>query len=104
MLGEFNLWWKFRFLEGSAHVPLLIRTPRFFRGGRVVQQNVKLCDLFATLCGFADTRHKRGVYAANGIPAMFLCPGDLCRPGWAESVTRRIYDATSQRRAAHMKA
>jgi choline-sulfatase len=50
MLGEHGVWEKQRFYEGSARVPLVIRWPRGFAGGRVVQENVSLCDLFATLC------------------------------------------------------
>ncbi len=50
MLGEHCLWEKKRFFEGSVRVPLLIRWPRGFDGGRRVSENVNLCDLFATLC------------------------------------------------------
>jgi choline-sulfatase len=54
MLGEHGLWEKTQFFEGSARVPLMIRWPKGFAGGRVVDENVNLCDLFATLC---DTCH-----------------------------------------------
>jgi choline-sulfatase len=53
MLGEHGLWEKFRFYEGSARVPLLLRWPKGFPGGRVITQNVNLCDLYATLCDLA---------------------------------------------------
>lgn len=53
MLGEFNTWWKLKFYEGSVKVPLFIRAPRRFTGGRKVTENVSLCDLYATLCQIA---------------------------------------------------
>jgi len=54
MLGEHGIWEKQKFYEASARVPLIIRWPKQFRGGRVVQENVNLCDLFATLCDLCD--------------------------------------------------
>lgn len=53
MLGEHGVWEKTSFYEGSARVPLLLRWPRRFAGGRTVSRNVSLCDLFATLCDCA---------------------------------------------------
>ncbi len=53
MLGEHGIWEKTRFYEGSVRVPLIIRWPNGFQGGRVVDENVNLCDLFATLCDLA---------------------------------------------------
>lgn len=50
MLGEHGIWEKQKFYEASARVPLIIRWPKRFGGGRVVHENVNLCDLFATLC------------------------------------------------------
>ena len=50
MLGEHGIFHKVVFYEGSARVPLFIRMPRRFSGGRDVDKNVNLCDLFATLC------------------------------------------------------
>lgn len=49
MLGEHGVYEKQRFFEASARVPLIIRWPRRF-APRVVDRNVSLCDLFATLC------------------------------------------------------
>lgn len=54
MLGEHGVWEKQVFYEGSVKVPLLIRWPERFAGGRVIEQNVNLCDLFATLCDLVD--------------------------------------------------
>jgi choline-sulfatase len=52
MLGEHGVWEKGHFFEASAGVPLLIRYPERFDPG-VVEENVNLCDLFATLCDLA---------------------------------------------------
>jgi choline-sulfatase len=49
MLGEHGIWEKQKFFEASARVPLIIRWPERF-APRVVNENVNLCDLFATLC------------------------------------------------------
>jgi len=53
MLGEHGVWEKGHFFEGSARVPLCVRWPERFDPG-VVEANVNLCDLFATLCDLAD--------------------------------------------------
>lgn len=53
MLGEHGIWEKMQFYEGSVRIPLIIKWPKEFKGGRVVQENVNLCDLFATLCDLA---------------------------------------------------
>ncbi|MEJ7839672.1 MAG: sulfatase-like hydrolase/transferase [Thermomicrobiales bacterium] len=50
MLGEHGIWEKQKFFEGSARVPLFIRYPGHFDGGRRISQNVSLCDLFSTMC------------------------------------------------------
>lgn len=52
MLGEHGIWEKQKFFEASARVPLIIRWPRRFQP-RIVEENVNLCDLFATLCDLA---------------------------------------------------
>ncbi len=55
MLGEHGKWWKMSFYEGSAKVPLIMRAPKLFKGGRrQVTENVNLCDLFATFCDAAN--------------------------------------------------
>ncbi len=54
MLGEHGIWEKQKFYEGSVRVPLIIRSPARIPSGRCVQQNVNLCDLFATMCDLAD--------------------------------------------------
>ncbi len=58
MLGEHGIWEKQKFFEASARVPLIVRWPNGLAGGRptgrIVDENVNLCDLFATLCDLAD--------------------------------------------------
>ena len=49
MLGEHGIWEKQKFFEASVRVPLIIRYPERFEA-KVIDQNVNLCDLFATLC------------------------------------------------------
>lgn len=49
MLGEHGIWAKHKFYESSVRVPLLIRYPARFEP-RKVEENVNLCDLYATLC------------------------------------------------------
>ena len=67
MLGEHGIWEKARFYEGSARVPLIIRWPRQFEA-RVSEENVNLCDLFATLCDLA------GLAIPDGLDSRSLLP------------------------------
>lgn len=53
MLGEHGVWEKQKFFESSVGVPLFLRWPARLRRG-VVEANVNLCDLFATLCDLAE--------------------------------------------------
>lgn len=68
MLGEHGIWEKQKFYEASARVPLIIRWPRGFAGGRVIDANVNLCDLFATLCDLT------GIPAPAGLDSRSLGP------------------------------
>lgn len=68
MLGQHGIWEKTRFYEGSVRVPLIIRWPAEFDGGRVVNENVNLCDLFATLC------HLAGIAVPDGLDSRTLVP------------------------------
>ncbi|MEM8783841.1 MAG: sulfatase-like hydrolase/transferase [Planctomycetota bacterium] len=83
MLGEHGLWEKSRFFEGSVKVPLLIRPPRALReawgwggGGRAVDANVSLIDLFATLCeaGGAALPAKSETVSGAGLDGRSLVP------------------------------
>lgn len=52
MLGQHGVWEKPHFYEECAGIPLFIRCPDRFEP-KVVEENVNLCDLFATLCDLA---------------------------------------------------
>ena len=68
MLGQHGIWEKTRFYEASVKVPLIIRWPKGFAGGRVLDENVNLCDLFATLCDLA------GLAIPEGLDSRSLAP------------------------------
>jgi choline-sulfatase len=68
MLGQHGIWEKQKFFEASARVPLIIRYPGMFPEGKIVGQNVGLCDLFATLCELA------GVPVPGGLDSRSLVP------------------------------
>ena len=68
MLGERRLWEKSKFFEGSVKVPLIIRLPGGANAGRVVEENVNFCDLFATICELTD------VPAVDGLDSRSLVP------------------------------
>lgn len=70
MLGEHGIWEKTRFYEGSVRVPLIIRWPEKFKGGRVVDENVNLCDLFATLCDLAEIETPEGLDSRSMVPLL----------------------------------
>ena len=70
MLGEHGIWEKQKFFEGSARVPLIIRWPKRIRGGRVIQQNVSLCDLYATLCELAGLPIPPGLDSRSLVPLL----------------------------------
>ncbi|NLF38301.1 sulfatase-like hydrolase/transferase [bacterium] len=70
MLGEHAIWEKQKFFEGSARVPLIIRWPRGFDGGRVVSRNVSSCDLFATLCDLAGLPIPAGLDSRSLVPLL----------------------------------
>lgn len=68
MLGEHGIWEKQKFYEGSARVPLIVRWPAVLPGGRAIEENVNLCDLFATLCALT------GIPAPAGLDSRSLMP------------------------------
>jgi len=67
MLGQHGIWEKQKFFEGSVRVPLIIRYPQNFKP-LVVEENVNLCDLFATLCDLV------GIPCPNGLDSRSLVP------------------------------
>ncbi|MDD4888949.1 MAG: sulfatase-like hydrolase/transferase [Phycisphaerae bacterium] len=85
MLGQHGIWEKARFYEASVRVPLVIRYPRRFPAGRVVRENVNLCDLFATLCDLA------GIAAPPGLDSRTLVPLMEGRAaGWSNETVSQI--------------
>lgn len=75
MLGEHGIWEKTRFYEGSVRVPLIIRWPKQFQA-RVVDENVNLCDLFATLCDLAGLDIPDGLDSRSLLPLLHGETGD----------------------------
>jgi choline-sulfatase len=69
MLGERGMWGKGQFYESSARVPLIVRYPERF-DPRTVQENVNLCDLYATLCDLADVSVPDGLDSRSLAPLM----------------------------------
>lgn len=85
MLGEHAIWEKSSFYEGSVRVPLIIRWPTRFRP-RVVEENVNLCDLFATLCDLA------GIPVPNGLNSRSLVPlMDGHAADWDDEVVSQLF-------------
>ena len=70
MLGEHGIWEKQKFYEASARVPLIIRWPKGFDGGRVLYENINLCDLFATLCDLCDIPTPPGLDSRSLVPLL----------------------------------
>jgi len=67
-LGEHTLWEKSKFFEGSVKVPLIIRLPGGAIEGSVVEENVNLCDLFATICDLTEVPCVEGLDSRSLIP------------------------------------
>ena len=70
MLGQHQLWEKTKFFEGSVKVPLIIRLPGGANAGRVVEENVNLCDLFATICDLVDVPVVDGLDSRSLVPLL----------------------------------
>ena len=85
MLGEHGIWEKGRFYEASVRVPLIIRWPKGLAGGRVVGENVNLCDLFATLCDLAGLPCQPGLDSRSLVP---LLKGDASK--WNNETVSQI--------------
>lgn len=69
MLGEHGVWEKKQFYEASARVPLVIRPPERYDPG-TVEENVNLCDLYATLCELAGLPVPDGLDSRSLVPLM----------------------------------
>lgn len=69
MLGEHAVWEKQRFFEGSVKVPLMIRYPKKY-AHKVIDKNVNLVDLFATLCELTETPIPDNLDSRSLVPLM----------------------------------
>jgi choline-sulfatase len=69
-LGERGLWYKMSWLEPSAHVPLIVWSPKRFAARRV-KQPVSLADLLPTL---ADLGHDGKAQLAREVDGRSLYP------------------------------
>jgi choline-sulfatase len=69
MLGERGLWGKINFYESAVRVPLIVRWPERFDPG-VVDENVSLCDLYATLCEVAEVPVPDDVDSRSLVPLL----------------------------------
>lgn len=69
MLGEHGIWAKHKFYESSVRVPLLIRYPAEFKA-RIVEENVNLCDLYATLCELCHLEVPRNLDSRSLVKLM----------------------------------
>ncbi len=67
-LGERGLWYKMSFLEPSAHVPLLVWSPKF--AARRVKEPVSLADLAPTLADIAGVKLAREVDGRSLLPLL----------------------------------
>lgn len=70
MLGEHGMWEKQLFYEGSVKVPLFIRWPERFARPQVINRNVSLCDLYATLCELAGLPVPEGLDSRSLVPLL----------------------------------
>lgn len=96
MLGQHGIWEKTQFYEGSVHVPLIVRWPKRFGDGGVVEQNVSLCDLFATLCELAGIPIPEGLDSRSLVPLLEGRTDD-----WSDEVVsqykhRKVYTMIKQ--------
>jgi choline-sulfatase len=70
MLGQHGVWEKVQFYEGAVRVPLIIRWPQQIQGGQIIDENVNLCDLFATLCDLCGLPTPEGLDSRSLVPLM----------------------------------
>jgi choline-sulfatase len=69
LLGDRGMWGKGQFVEASARVPLIVRYPERFDAG-TVEENVNLCDLYATLCDCCNVGVPDGFDSRSMVPLM----------------------------------
>ncbi|MBL8906080.1 MAG: sulfatase-like hydrolase/transferase, partial [Rhizobiales bacterium] len=85
-LGERGLWYKMSFLEYSAHVPLIVWSPKRFAHRRV-EEPVSLVDLLPTLVeigGQASSELARPVDGRSLLPLLEGAPENPEATAWGE--------------------
>ncbi len=85
-LGERGLWYKMSFLEPSAHVPLIVRSPRRFASRRIADP-VTLCDIlptFADLCTDGKANLARKVDGRSLYPLLAGAQENPEATAWGE--------------------
>jgi choline-sulfatase len=97
MLGEHAVWYKSRFFEAAARVPLIVRYPRRY-GPRTVNANVSLCDLFATLCDLTDVPVPEGLDSRSLIS---LLDGDSSQ--WPDEAVSQFDGTQLMIKRGHLK-
>lgn len=70
MLGDFGLYFKSNFYNGSVRVPLVIRYPRIIEKGKVSDQLVGLQDLLPTMLSLTGIPLEREVDGKDLTPAI----------------------------------
>ena len=98
MLGEHGIWEKQKFFEASGRVPLIIRWPNSFEGGKVINENVNLCDLFATLCDLAGLPTPEGLDSRSLVP---LLNGDTSN--WSNETVSQFQEHNVMIKQDHLK-
>ena len=98
MLGEHGIWEKQKFFEASGRVPLIIRWPKSFEGGKVINENVNLCDLFATLCDLAGLPTPEGLDSRSLVP---LLNGDTSN--WSNETVSQFQEHNVMIKQDHLK-
>lgn len=86
MLGQHGTQAKGCFYEGSVRVPMFIRWPKGFAGGKRINQNVNTIDLFASLCELVDLPVPEGLDSRSLVP---LLNGDTAK--WDNATVSQFF-------------
>lgn len=68
MLGEHGVWEKQKFFEGSVKVPFVLRYGKNIASGQTIEENMNLCDVYATLCELCDLPIPDGLDSRSLVP------------------------------------
>lgn len=68
MLGDFGIFFKANFLNGSVRVPMILSSPSQIRAGQVSRQLVGLEDILPTLAGLAGVPLSESVHGIDLTP------------------------------------